>query len=141
MVCYAYIWDKGKDTIQALPVLPPSSSKVGFAIAEVDGGVQIEFDKFVVDSMPRSGETLFVSEDNKAFMASGFASAWQRAMKTYCANGHERFHEHDIRGKVATDIGDAATAQKLLGHQNISMTEDYIKQRKADEVMPHGRKQ
>ena len=50
--------------------------------------------------------------------------------------GHERFHERDIRGKVATDIGDAATAQKLLGHQNISMTEDYIKQRKTDEVMP-----
>ncbi len=40
-----------------------------------------------------------------------------------------------------TEISDAATAQKLLGHQSIKMTEDYIKQRKADEVMPHGRKQ
>lgn len=48
LVRYAYIWDKGRDTIQALPVLPPSFSKVGFAISEVDGGVQIEFDKFVV---------------------------------------------------------------------------------------------
>lgn len=35
-----------------------------------------------------------------------------------------------------TEISDAATAQKLLRHQNISMTEDYIKQRKTDEVMP-----
>jgi len=110
-VRYAYIWDKGRDTIQALPVLPPSSSKVGFAISEVDGGVQIEFDKFVV------------------------------LVEAFVAAGNERFHEHDIRGKVATNIDDPLAAQKLLGHQGIKMTEDYIKQRKADEVMPHRRKQ
>ena len=78
---------------------------------------------------------------SKWLLKNGFASVWQRVMKKFVAAGNERFHEHDIRGKVATDIDDPLAAQKLLGHQSIKMTEDYIKQRKADEVMPHGRKQ
>lgn len=52
----------------------------------------------------------------------------------------ERFTEHNLRGMVATDIEDAAAAQKLLGHKSITMTEAYIKARKTDVVAPLSRK-
>ena len=109
---YAYMRGKGKDTVKILPV----PARV----------------------LPRRYST---SRNGTPYTDTGFASAWQRVMKKFVAAGNERFHEHDIRGKVATDIDDPLAAQKLLGHQSIKMTEDYIKQRKADEVMPHGRKQ
>ena len=35
---YAYIWDKGKDTLQALPVPALSSSKTSCIITEQDDG-------------------------------------------------------------------------------------------------------
>ncbi len=51
-----------------------------------------------------------------------------------------RFHEHDLRGKVATDMDDPVAAQKLLGHKDMSMTEDYIKARQTEVVKPHTRR-
>lgn len=41
-----------------------------------------------------------------------------------------------IRGKTATDIGDPREAQRLLGHDKISTTEGYIKQRSTEIVQP-----
>ena len=61
-------------------------------------------------------------------------------MALYVSSGGKRFHEHDLRGKTATDMDDAPAAQKLLGHKSIKMTEAYIKQRKTDVVEPHKRK-
>ena len=56
------------------------------------------------------------------------------------ASGIDAFHEHDLRGKVATDMDDPVAAQKLLGHKNMGMTEDYIKARQTEVVQPHTRK-
>jgi len=61
-------------------------------------------------------------------------------MVKFVSTGNVRFHEHDLRGKVATDMEDAALAQKLLGHKSIKMTEAYIKQRQIDVVQPAKRK-
>ena len=90
----------------------------------------------LIASLPKRGENLFCTAVSKPYSPSGFASIWQRLMKKFTATGHGRFHEHDIRGKVATDMDDPVAAQALLGHQNMSMTEAYIKQRKTDEVLP-----
>ncbi len=48
--------------------------------------------------------------------------------------------EHDLRGKVATDMDDPVAAQKLLGHKDMSMTEDFIKARQTEVVKPHTRR-
>ncbi len=46
----------------------------------------------------------------------------------------------DLRAKAGTDTADASgdirTAQKQLGHKNLSMTEHYIKKRRGDRVNP-----
>lgn len=60
-------------------------------------------------------------------------------MTKFIADGGVRFHEHDLRGKVATDMDDPVAAQKLLGHKDMSMTEDYIKARETEVVKPHTR--
>jgi integrase len=46
------------------------------------------------------------------------------------------FQFRDIRAKTATDIGDLAGAQKLLGHKSRTMTEHYTRNRKGEQVSP-----
>lgn len=62
-----------------------------------------------------------------------------RRMDKFVRGGGVRFTEHDIRGKVATDIDDPLKAMKLLAHSSMKTTEGYIKQRKTDRVQPHSR--
>ena len=46
------------------------------------------------------------------------------------------FQFRDIRAKAATDTGDLAHSQSLLGHKNREMTEHYVKARKGARVKP-----
>ena len=46
------------------------------------------------------------------------------------------FQFRDICAKAATDIGDLAHSQKLLGHKNRDMTEHYVKARMGERVKP-----
>lgn len=46
------------------------------------------------------------------------------------------FQFRDIRGKAATDTGNLAHSQKLLGHKNRDMTEHYVKARMGERVRP-----
>lgn len=46
------------------------------------------------------------------------------------------FQFRDIRAKAATDTGDLAHSQALLGHKNREMTEHYVKSRTGSRVMP-----
>lgn len=46
------------------------------------------------------------------------------------------FQFRDIRAKAATDTGDLAHSQKLLGHRNRDMTEHYVRQRIGERVNP-----
>ena len=46
------------------------------------------------------------------------------------------FQFRDIRGKAATDTGNLAHSQKLLGHKNREMTEHYVKARVGERVKP-----
>lgn len=64
------------------------------------------------------------------------------------ANRHEKaraaagvdFQLRDLRAKAATDLGDLALAQKLLGHASRAMTERYTKDRIGEVVRPLLRK-
>lgn len=46
------------------------------------------------------------------------------------------FQFRDIRAKAATDTGDLAHSQTLLGHKNRDMTEHYVKARAGERVKP-----
>ena len=46
------------------------------------------------------------------------------------------FQFRDIRAKAATDTGDLAHSQTLLGHKNREMTEHYVKARVGERVKP-----
>ena len=46
------------------------------------------------------------------------------------------FQFRDIRAKAATDTGDLAHSQSLLGHKNREMTEHYVKARTGARVKP-----
>lgn len=94
----------------------------------------------VLQSLPRASKLLFPTRLGTPYTSQGFGSIWRRVMTKFVSAGGVRFTEHDIRGGVATDMEDAAAAQKLLGHKNISMTEAYIKARKTDVVAPLTRK-
>lgn len=65
---------------------------------------------------------------------SGFDSIWQRYMVKVMALGVERFTEHDLRAKVASDA-DADHAQELMDHANPEIT-DKVYRRKAKVVQP-----
>lgn len=51
------------------------------------------------------------------------SSLWHPAMKRYTATGAARFHEHDLRAKVASDSPNLSVAQERLGHQTSTITQ------------------
>ena len=71
----------------------------------------------------------YIKEDGKT---SGFDSIWQRKMAKAVALGIERFTEHDLRAKVASDTT-LDHAQKLMGHTSPGITERVY--RRAPEVV------
>ena len=70
---------------------------------------------------------LFLTRDGRPYIAedgttTSFDSVWQRFMAKVVAAGVERFTEHDLRAKVASDAGDIETARKRLGHTSAATT-------------------
>ena len=94
----------------------------------------------VLATLPSNGPHLFPIEDGGLRDKNAFNGVWGRVMKEFIKAGGERFTEHDLRGKVATNIEDPYLAQQLLAHSSITMTERYIKQRQKVVVQPHSRK-
>jgi integrase len=81
---------------------------------------------------------LFCTRDGKPYIdeqgtTSGFDSVWQRFMKKALAetNLEERFTEHDLRAKVASDSKDSEQARKRMGHTSSAVTER-VYRRKAE---------
>lgn len=69
---------------------------------------------------------------------SGFDSVWQRRMKLFVQDGGERFHEHDIRAKTASDT-DLEHAFDLMAHRSKEFTEK-VYRRKEKVVAPISQK-
>lgn len=90
----------------------------------------------ILSRLPKSSALLFPTRSDTKYTSQGFGAIWRRVMAKFVSDGGERFTEHDLRGMVATDMDDAASAQKLLGHKSITMTEAYIRARKTDVVEP-----
>jgi len=68
---------------------------------------------------------LFPSRYGMQMSSGGFKTQWQRSMRKYAAAGFERFWEHDIRAKTASDASSLQRAQELLDHDNPATTVRY----------------
>ena len=77
---------------------------------------------------------LFAGRTGARYTGDGFRSLWQRAMRNYCAKGHRRFTEHDLRAKTASDTN-AEHAQEILRHNSIAFTEK-VYRRQLKKVRP-----
>lgn len=64
-----------------------------------------------------------------------YDALWNRFAKAREAAG-VNFQFRDLRAKAATDTGDLAAAQKLLGHKSRAMTEHYTRNRLGERVNP-----
>jgi integrase len=82
----------------------------------------------------RRGECYFHDEKDTA---SGWNTMWQRFMKRVLdeTKVSERFTEHDIRAKSASDADSLKHAQKLLTHADSKIT-DRVYRRKPEKVKP-----
>lgn len=68
----------------------------------------------------------------KPLRADGLRSRFTKAREAAGVS----FQFRDIRAKAASDTGDLAHSQRLLGHQRREMTEHYVKQRIGERVQP-----
>jgi integrase len=83
----------------------------------------------------RAGEDrLFIARDGRLLTTSRFDAVWQRAMRKAVAKGVERFTEHDLRAKSATDAPE--TAQQRLGHTTAGQTKSYMRRIDTDAYDP-----
>jgi integrase len=94
----------------------------------------------LLDQFSKEPGSLFKTRSGKPYTTEGFDSTWQRVRLKYTADKGESFHEHDLRGKVATDMNNPEAAKELLAHKSITMTESYIKSRKINVVQPATRR-
>ena len=85
---------------------------------------------------PIRGMYLFCNRRGQPYTGSGFRSIWQRRMKSALEKGvlRERFREHDLRAKSASDA-ERGHASELLTHMDARTTETYYR-RKPEIVLP-----
>ena len=86
----------------------------------------------------RQGKPYF---DPKTMKCNAFDSIWQRFMKRVLSSTKvkDRFHEHDLRAKAASDSSSLEEASELLGHASTEITQR-VYRRKPTTVTPLKRK-
>ena len=87
-----------------------------------------------INERPRQAISAWLIQDENGQPLTLFAlrSRFDKARKLAKVD----FQFRDIRAKAATDTGDLAHSQKLLGHKNREMTEHYVKSRTGARVKP-----
>jgi len=82
---------------------------------------------------------VFCNRRGQEYTGDGFRSIWQRAMNKAVSKKSllERFTEHDLRAKAATDAdAGGLDAQALLGHLDSATTRRYLRSKLASRVKP-----
>lgn len=87
-----------------------------------------------IDARPRERMSawLIQDDDGQPLGTFGLRSRFDKARRLAGVD----FQFRDIRAKAATDTGDLAHSQKLLGHRNREMTEHYVRARIGERVAP-----
>lgn len=94
-----------------------------------------------VKALPRSPKCLylFASRTGLRYTEKGFDANWKKYMAKFKAEHPEveHFTEHDIRATSGTEAHRRGKdAKQLLGHKSQSMTDDYLRSRRIEEVDP-----
>lgn len=99
---------------------------------EVTGELAALIDR--INGRPRERLSAWLIQDDTGQPLGTFAmrSRFDKARKAAGVS----FQFRDLRAKAATDTGDLAHSQKLLGHRNREMTEHYVRQRVGERVQP-----
>ena len=87
-----------------------------------------------INERPRRAIGAYLVQDENGQPLSQFALR-SRFDKARTVAGVD-FQFRDIRAKAATDTGDLAHSQTLLGHKNRNMTEQYVRARVGERVKP-----
>ena len=87
-----------------------------------------------INERPRQAISAYMIQDDNGQPLTQFAlrSRFDKARTLAKVD----FQFRDIRAKAATDTGDLAHSQSLLGHKNREMTEHYVKARMGARVKP-----
>jgi integrase len=87
-----------------------------------------------IEARPREccGPWLIQDDQGQALTARTLRTRFDKARDAAGVS----FQFRDLRAKAATDTGDLAHSQKLLGHTSRGMTEHYVKQRIGEKVKP-----
>lgn len=78
-----------------------------------------------------AGLYVIATRTGQRYTPSGFASLWQRLMRSYAASGGERFQFRDLRAKAASDHPDG----RLLGHMSEATLHRHYR-RRPERVQP-----
>lgn len=87
-----------------------------------------------VSSRPRVRRSAFLiqDDDGKPLSLLALRGRFDKARKAAGVS----FQFRDIRAKTASDTGDLAHSQRLLGYRNRDMTEHYVRERVGQRVRP-----
>ena len=99
---------------------------------EITGELKALIDRINSRPRERTGPYLIQDDDGKHLRSDGLRSRFDKARKAAGVS----FQFRDIRAKAATDTGDLAHSQVLLGHKRREMTEHYVKRRVGERVKP-----
>lgn len=99
---------------------------------EITGELKEVIDRINQRPRVRTGPMLIQDDDGQPLGVYALRSRFDKARKAAGVS----FQFRDIRAKAATDTGDLAHAQQLLGHKRREMTEHYVKKRAGERVRP-----
>lgn len=87
-----------------------------------------------INARPRERLSAFLVQDDngRPLGTFGLRSRFDKARSRAGVN----FQFRDIRAKTASDTGDLAHSQQLLGHKKRDMTEHYVRERVGQRVKP-----
>lgn len=101
-------------------------------LIELSGELAALIERINARPRERLSDWLIQDDNGQPLRMDGLRSRFDKARRLAGVN----FQFRDLRAKAATDTGDLAHSQALLGHTKRDMTEHYVKRRVGERVRP-----
>jgi len=98
----------------------------------IEGELKVVIERIAARPRKMASASLLQNEDGTPVSPFELRSRFDKARRLAGVT----FQFRDIRAKAASDTGDLAHSQKLLGHQSRNMTEHYVRSRIGERVKP-----
>lgn len=116
-----------------LDALHVRQNKTGARLAiELSGDLAAVIERIKSRAVVQKSDWILQRDNGEALSYAGLFQGFDKARQA----AGVFFQFRDIRAKAATDLGDLAHAQQLLGHSKRDMTEHYVRSRQGTKVMP-----